>query len=102
MNLRKYLLALAAGLLACAAGPGTALGAAPVPENVPDPGQAADVQDVVLLTDARPVHVRLHLRVNNKPYAEKWDGFMDRLFKYLDRNGDGFLARPRPGTCRSR
>lgn len=87
MTLGKYLFALAAGLLACAA----TWAAAPVPDNVPDPGLAPDVQDVVLMTDTRPVHVRLHLRVNNKPYAEKWDGFMEALFKSLDRNRDGFI-----------
>jgi Ca2+-binding EF-hand superfamily protein len=54
---------------------------------------AADVQDVVFLAEARPVLVRLHVRVDDKPVQHAWDGFMKYLFAYLDVNGDGVLDK---------
>jgi Ca2+-binding EF-hand superfamily protein len=50
-----------------------------------------DVQDFVLLTDARPVLVRLHVRIDGEPFRVVWNDFMRRLFEWLDVNGDGVL-----------
>ncbi|MGL4551446.1 MAG: hypothetical protein ACRC33_09690 [Gemmataceae bacterium] len=71
-----------AALLAC--------GAAVVPAADP-PGD--DVQDVVFLGDARPVFVRLHVRSGDGGAFAGYDAFMDRLFRYLDRDGSGGLSR---------
>jgi Ca2+-binding EF-hand superfamily protein len=49
------------------------------------------VQDFVLLTDARPVLVRLHVRIDGEPFRAVWNDFMRHLFEWLDVNGDGVL-----------
>jgi Ca2+-binding EF-hand superfamily protein len=69
----------------------------PSPGSAPrttDHGQPADdVQDFVLLTDARPLLVRLHVRLDGKPYQPLWDDFVKHLFQSLDKDGDGGLNR---------
>ncbi|MGH7174598.1 MAG: hypothetical protein ACRELG_30390, partial [Gemmataceae bacterium] len=52
-----------------------------------------DVQDFVFLAEARPVLVRLHVRVDGKALPAAWDDFMKYLFAYLDVNGDGVLSK---------
>ena len=52
-----------------------------------------DVQEFVFLAEARPVLVRLHVRVDGKPLPAAWDDFMKYLFAYLDVNGDGVLSK---------
>ena len=54
---------------------------------------AADVQDIVFLADSRPVLIRLHLRLDGKPYLAVWNAFMDELFASLDKNKDGVLDK---------
>src|SRR5262245_5218339 len=51
----------------------------------------SDVQDFVLFSDARPILVRLHIRVGDQPFSAVWNAFMQHLFNYLDINGDGHL-----------
>jgi Ca2+-binding EF-hand superfamily protein len=53
----------------------------------------ADVQDILFLADSRPVLIRLHLRLDGKPYLAAWNAFMDELFASLDKNKDGVLDR---------
>jgi Ca2+-binding EF-hand superfamily protein len=55
------------------------------------PRQNGDVQDLVFLGDARPVLIRLHVRLDGKTIDQAWDDFVKYLFAYLDVNGDGFL-----------
>jgi Ca2+-binding EF-hand superfamily protein len=50
-----------------------------------------DVQDFVLLTDTRPVLVRLHVRIDGESFRTVWNDFMRHLFETLDGNGDGVL-----------
>jgi Ca2+-binding EF-hand superfamily protein len=52
-----------------------------------------DVQDVVFFSDTRPVLIRLHVRVDGKPYYAAWEAYVHELFNYLDRNGDGVLSK---------
>jgi Ca2+-binding EF-hand superfamily protein len=52
---------------------------------------AAEVQAFVLLGDARPLLVRLHIIIDDQPFTAVWDRFMQQLFKHLDINGDGEL-----------
>jgi Ca2+-binding EF-hand superfamily protein len=54
---------------------------------------AADAIDLVFLDDARPVLLRLHVQIDGKPYGDSWDAFLDKLFKYLDRDGNGTLSK---------
>jgi Ca2+-binding EF-hand superfamily protein len=58
-----------------------------------DPYAAEDVQDVIFLGRTRPVIFRLHLFIDGKPAAGRWEGFMRRLFDFLDRDGDGVLNK---------
>jgi Ca2+-binding EF-hand superfamily protein len=54
---------------------------------------ADDVQDLLFFTDKRPVLFRLHLTVDGKPYAARWEAFLTKLFAFLDRDDDGMLDR---------
>jgi Ca2+-binding EF-hand superfamily protein len=53
----------------------------------------ADAVDLVFLGDLRPVLLRVHVRIDGKPHAEVWDAFLGKLFKYLDRDGNGVLNK---------
>jgi Ca2+-binding EF-hand superfamily protein len=52
-----------------------------------------DVQDFVYLGDKGPVLVRLHVRIDGKPFVDVWKNFMGKLFAYLDADGDGVLNK---------
>src|SRR5262245_46329488 len=66
---------------------------------LPAPGQAAappraaqrDTVDLVLMHPARPLLVRLHLRVAGRSYQQGWNTTVHELFRFLDHNGDGRL-----------
>jgi Ca2+-binding EF-hand superfamily protein len=90
----RLLPGLAAALLG-----GLALAAPPSPPPLSTEGRGekdGDVQDVVLLADARPVLLRLHIEVDGRPFRavhrEALDGYLAALFKQLDANGDGMLS----------
>jgi Ca2+-binding EF-hand superfamily protein len=74
-----------------------AMGSASAADNPLAKPQAAavdkDVQDIVFFSPARPVLIRLHLRIDGQPYTKAWDDYMDQLFAYLDLNGDGVLSK---------
>jgi Ca2+-binding EF-hand superfamily protein len=77
----------AAALLACLS---------PAPgQPRPQPARAAadGVQDFVFLGEARPVLIRLHVRMDGKALQAAWDDCIDYLFRYLDRDGDGVLSK---------
>ena len=67
-----------------------ALALAPLLAFTPAAGQAPqqpatdDVQDFVFLGEARPVLVRLHVRLDGKSVQAQWDDFMSHLFAQLD------------------
>jgi Ca2+-binding EF-hand superfamily protein len=69
----------------------------PAPAAAPAPTVPAvddsDVQDVIFFSDTRPVLIRLHVRVDGKPYGAAWGAYVKELFNYLDSNGDGVLSR---------
>src|SRR4051812_42194224 len=58
-----------------------------------DPGAAPDVQDVIFLGKSRPVMLRLHLTVDGKPFSQGFDDYLRKLFRYADRDGNGYLDR---------
>jgi Ca2+-binding EF-hand superfamily protein len=70
-----------------------ALAFAPAAHQNPPALAANDVHDFVFLSEARPVFIRLHVRVDGRPVQAGWDGFMKYLFAYLDVNGDGVLNK---------
>jgi Ca2+-binding EF-hand superfamily protein len=88
MNRRTLALAVAAGLATwCTAG------ALPPPKSAARPAVDSDVQDVVFLGDSRPVFLRLHVRIDGKPFLTAWNEFVQYTFKKLDTNGDGVLTK---------
>jgi Ca2+-binding EF-hand superfamily protein len=52
-----------------------------------------DRHDFVFLGEARPVLIRMHVRVDGKPVQAAVDDFMKNLFTYLDINGDNVLSK---------
>src|SRR5207247_412150 len=42
---------------------------------------------------SRPVLLRLHVRVDGRPFRESWEGYVKKRFDYADRDGDGVLDR---------
>lgn len=86
----KIRLALAA-LLAAGA---VALAAGPPPKKAPppiDPASLDDRLDYLFLASDRPVTIRLHLRVGDKPYAQDWSAWVDKMFDWFDRDKSGHL-----------
>jgi Ca2+-binding EF-hand superfamily protein len=51
----------------------------------------ASTADFVFLGPEQPLIIRLHVRNNRQPVEEEWNQFVDRVFQYLDVNGDGVL-----------
>lgn len=64
----------------------------PVKEE-PKAKEVDDVQDFVYLTESRPVFVRMHVRVDDKPFASAWDNLIKYLFAHLDVDGNGTLSK---------
>jgi Ca2+-binding EF-hand superfamily protein len=62
-------------------------------DKPPKADSQGDIQDVVFLAEARPLLIRLHVRLDGKPVSAAWDDFIKYLFAYLDVNGDGFLDK---------
>jgi Ca2+-binding EF-hand superfamily protein len=68
----------------------------------PRPPAASDHYDFLFLGDSRPVLIRLRARIDGKSLQQAWDDFLDSLFRYLDRDGNGLLSEeelqraPRP------
>ncbi len=58
-----------------------------------DKGQGTDEVDFVFFGDLRPVLVRVHVQIDGKPHGQVWDEFLGKLFKYLDRDGNGSLSK---------
>src|SRR5437879_4822492 len=71
-------------------------------EPAQHPIAAKDGHDLVFLGETRPVLIRLRVRIDGKPLQQAWDDFIDSLFRYLDRDGNGVLSEeelqraPRP------
>ena len=65
------------------------LGAAAPPTK--KPARASDQLDYVFFASDRPVLIRMHVQVGDKPYFAAHDAWLDKLFAWFDKNGDGFL-----------
>ena len=61
--------------------------------NAADLALKADYQDVIFLSATGPVRLRFHLQEDGTTVTEKWTKFADKIFDYVDRNGDGKLDK---------
>ena len=95
MNPRPTLSWLGAWAILSSGGLAVAADRAPA---IPAPASATasdrdSVQDVIFLTDARPVFLRLKLDAGGKSFRSAWLDSVKSLHAYLDRDGDGILTR---------
>jgi Ca2+-binding EF-hand superfamily protein len=66
------------------------------PSPAAGPARGRDLQDLIFFGEERPVLIRLHVQVDGLPYRDvfetAWQDYLKHLFRYLDRDGDGFLS----------
>jgi Ca2+-binding EF-hand superfamily protein len=68
-------------------------------DDTPSPkpsASAADrdgVQDIMFLTDTRPIFIRLRMDTGGKGFRTSWLDAVKSIHAYLDRNGDGTLTK---------
>src|SRR5438067_12570401 len=67
-------------------------GAAVAGDPPPPPTPVLDGHEFIFLGESRPVRILLHVRIDGKPLRQAWDEFLDGLFRYLDRDGNGVLS----------
>src|SRR5262245_6172834 len=58
-------------------------------------GDTANRESVVVayLGEARPYLIRIDVRVDGKPYVDVWDEAVDKIFRQVDADKDGFLDK---------
>jgi Ca2+-binding EF-hand superfamily protein len=76
---------------------GLALGAEPATPLPSPPSTAAwgasGPYDFVFLTEARPLLIRVQVRVDGKALEAAWESFFDHLFLHLDVKAQGYLGK---------
>ncbi len=89
-----------AGLLVLVASASLAMGRSPAaaddgrrPEPGANPTDREATQDIMFLTDARPIFIRLRLGAGGKAFRSAWIDAVKAIHTYLDRDGDGTLTR---------
>jgi Ca2+-binding EF-hand superfamily protein len=90
MHLRYFFLVLALGLVPWL---GAAADKPPAGSESRPAGQDSDEQDVVFMHTARPVLLRLHIRLDGQPFQARWNDSLQALFQFLDADGDGSLSQ---------
>jgi Ca2+-binding EF-hand superfamily protein len=56
-------------------------------------GDRESVQDVMFLSETRPIFIRLRLDAGGKPFRAAWLETVKAIHTYLDRDGDGTLTK---------
>jgi Ca2+-binding EF-hand superfamily protein len=90
--------ALLAGVTLAQVPPAAEPGPAAPPEKsaggpvFPEP-DARDVQDVLFLTEARPMLLRWHVTIGGRPFRDAFDDFLKAAFDWYDLDGDGVLTK---------
>jgi Ca2+-binding EF-hand superfamily protein len=58
-----------------------------------DAAPIRDHMEIVFHARPRPVRVRVVVRMQGRPLADRWDAQLRKLFDFFDRDGDGLLNR---------
>jgi Ca2+-binding EF-hand superfamily protein len=94
--MRRFLTLPLLGLGLLLPGPRALAQAVVPPQRVPGTamttGPQTDYKDFLFLASDRPVLLRLHLRIDGRPYHAPWDEYMKKFFAYCDRDNNGFLS----------
>ncbi|MCS7016444.1 MAG: EF-hand domain-containing protein, partial [Gemmatales bacterium] len=61
--------------------------------TITPPTVPATHHDLLVLTDERPLLLRLNVFLNGRPISEHWRERSVKLFQFLDANRDGTLSR---------
>jgi Ca2+-binding EF-hand superfamily protein len=86
-------LAVIAVVLAFACAPCWTAAGGTKPKAAHAPAAAVnDVQDIIYFGAGRPVLLRVHIRIDGKPFEAAWEGYLRELFRYVDADGDGTLS----------
>src|SRR5262249_47860161 len=56
-------------------------------------GPAGDEENVLFFHPARPLLLRLHIRLDGSPFQAQWDEALRHLFECLDADRDGVLSQ---------
>jgi Ca2+-binding EF-hand superfamily protein len=76
--------------------PRTVFATLPRPASLPDALFAYaledELQDVLLLSESRPVMIRLHVFVDDRGFKLPWGEFVAKVHRYIDRNDDGTVT----------
>jgi hypothetical protein len=56
------------------------------------PAREADQLDYVFFASDKPVLIRIHLRLGDRPYDALWNDWMDKLFVWFDKDKNGSLS----------
>ncbi len=67
----------------------TVAAVAPTPRHAP--ARPEEQLDYLYLASDQPVLLRFHLLFGDRPYTALWSDYMDKLFAWFDKNGDGSL-----------
>ena len=68
-------------------------------DDGPQPGSGSTeldrdaVQDVIFLSDTRPIFIRLRMDAGGKAFRSAWLETVKEIHRYLDRNKDGVLTK---------
>lgn len=57
----------------------------------PPAGSGGSPFTLIVLTDVRPVLLRVHADLNGKTVAAQWNDCLEEVFRFADRNSDGAL-----------
>ena len=87
---------LLAGLLV------TATGSSAASPPSTDPGFAEDVRDVLFFHESRPILLRLHVTVDGKPYATRWNAVLGAGFAFSTETAMASSSRKKPLSHRQR
>ena len=63
--------------------------AAPTATPAPEKPKPSAYYDLIFFADSRPIFIRVHIEVGERPLAEAWQANVADEFKFLDRDQNG-------------